>query len=232
METADEILERQRREQAERDAEIQRQQEATRQQIASNAQSSQQQFGLGNGINNGMSGVRNGKNIANMFGTTGSGITASSGFTQGGTLVGEGAVQGMSGTWGSVAGGGAASSGGAAAGGAAGGSSGAMSGLAAAGPWAALAAAVIGHNEWADRKGLRDGESFKGEYGLTGRALYKDKDYYAERADKIIPGLGDSVNIGGSLSSPADMFRGETWKGIGKSALKGGVVGGLLKKIF
>lgn len=221
MQTADEILEQQRRDQAERDAEIQRQQEQTRQQIASNAQASQQQFGLGNGINNGMSGVRSGRNLASMFGTTGSVPAVSSSYSAGGTAVGS--VEGMSGAWGSVGG---ASSGGAAGGG------GATGGLAAAGPWAALAAAVIGHNEWADRKGLRDGESFKGEFGLTGRALYKDKDYYAERADKIIPGLGDSVNIGGSLSSPADMFRGETWKGAAKSALKGGVVGGLLRKIF
>ncbi len=217
----DDIIAQLEAEQAQQEADAQAQQAYTRQQIS---QGQNQQVGLGQGLQNGMSSFRTGQGLASMFSSSPV-ASVSPSFVSGGTATGS--TAGMTGTWGSVAGGGSSAGAGASSAGAS--SSG---GLAAAGPWAALAAAVIGHNEWAERKGLRDGESFKGEYGLTGRALYKDKDWYAERADKIVPGLGSDINLGASFSSPADLFRGDTWKGAAKSALKGGVIGGLLKKIF
>lgn len=215
----DDIIAQLEAEQAQQEAEAQAQQAYTRQQIN---QPQRQQVGLGQGIQNGMSAFRNGKGLVSMFSSSPV-ASISPNLSLGSSATGS--VEGMTGSWGSVAGGGSSSAGSSSAGASSG-------GLAAAGPWAALAAAVVGHNEWADRKGLRDGESFKGEYGLTGRALYKDKDWYAERADKIVPGLGSDINVGASFSSPADLFRGDTWKGAAKSALKGGIVGGLLKKIF
>lgn len=152
-----------------------------------------------------------GKNFIPGLSGSGSGAAASTSGTAAG-----------SGSTGAATGSGAAASGG----------SGAGSTIAAAGPWALLAGAIIGHNEWAKHKGLRDGEKFYGEYGLTGRALYKDKDYYREQLNDFIPGSGEDANIIGSLSSPADLFRSKTWDDIGSSLKQGGSVGALLKKIF
>jgi hypothetical protein len=104
--------------------------------------------------------------------------------------------------------------------------------LAAAGPWLALAAGIVAHNEWAENKGLREGEKFKGEYGLTHRALYKDKDWYRKQADEFIPGLGDDINLLGSISSPADAFRSKTRHDIKDSLKSGGVPGNLIRRIF
>lgn len=207
------ILERLRQDQQAQDEKTRREQEEA---LRQSAQRQQQQVGLGGG-GGGMNPMQ-GMQIAKNFMPASSGASAAGAGSAGGTASG------------ATAGG---TAGGSAAGGAAGSAGGGLSsGLAAAGPWAALAAAIVGHNEWAERKGLRDGENFKFEYGLTGRALYKDKDWYAERADKVVPGLGDDINIAGSMSSPVDLFRGDTWKGIGKSLAKGGVVGGLVKKLF
>ena len=94
------------------------------------------------------------------------------------------------------------------------------SALGAAGPWAALAAAILLNENYQSNIGNREGESFPFEYALTGRAFYKDKDVWRDKANDIIPGAGEGINIAGSLSSPFDLFRGDTWSGIFDSGLK------------
>ncbi|MEG3806638.1 hypothetical protein DBT53_002530, partial [Aerococcus mictus] len=97
---------------------------------------------------------------------------------------------------------------------------------------AAGGAAVIGHEKYQNNTGNRKSEAFPLEWGLEGRALYKDKDVWAKKADKVLPGWGDDINIAGSLSSPADMFRSSTWSGLFKSLKSGGLLGGLVKKVL
>jgi hypothetical protein len=151
-------------------------------------------------------------------------------FGGGGAASGSGTGNAALNAWTGV-GPGASSAGGAASGGASGGS-GMMSGLASAGPWAALAAAIALNENYQGNIGNREGESFPLEYGITGRAFYKDKDVWGDKADDIIPGLGSGVRIAGGMSSPVDMFRADTWKDVGKELASGGVLGGLIKKLF
>jgi hypothetical protein len=131
---------------------------------------------------------------------------------------------------GGVAGGSAAGGGAAAGGSAAGG--GFASGAAAAGPWAALAAAIIGHNQWAERKGLRDNEDYKFQTGIEGRALYKDSAWYQPRLNNKVDGLGDEVRLVGLGSSPTELFKGKNWAEAAKIAASGGIIGKALKKLF
>lgn len=137
---------------------------------------------------------------------------------------------------GSMTGGASGSAGtasGSAAGGSAGGAaSGAGSALGAIGPWAALAAFGVAQDQWAKKKGLRDGEKFRGEYALTGRSPFKDAPYYAKKADKVVPGMGDEIMLASAFSSPVDVLNGKGLKRA-KDAIKGGgTVGKLLKKVF
>lgn len=118
-------------------------------------------------------------------------------------------------------------SGGASSGGASSGSS-----LASFGPWAALAAAIVGNEANATHEGRRQNDSFFMEEALKGRALYEDKDHLREQGNKIIPGLGEDINIAGNLSSPLDMFDGDTWQSAWDSAKKGGMLGGIFRSIF
>lgn len=130
-----------------------------------------------------------------------------------GSLFGEGGFGGLFGGGSSAAGGGGAA-------GAGGGSS--FGGAAAsAGPWAALAAAIALNENYQGNIGNRDGESFPLEYGLTGRAFYKDAPGWGEKADDIIPGAGSGIRTAGLLSSPVDLFRGDTYKGLWDEAKSG-----------
>jgi hypothetical protein len=143
-----------------------------------------------------------------------------------GSLFGEGGFSSLFGGGSSAAGGGggaaAGAGGGAAGGGAAGagGGSSAAGGLAAAWP-AAIVAAIVGNELYQNNTGNRDGESFPLEYGLTGRAFYKDAPGWGEKADDIIPGLGSGIRTAGLLSSPVDLFRGDTYKGLWDEAKSG-----------
>lgn len=123
----------------------------------------------------------------------------------------------------------AASGAGASGGGLLGGSSGGLgSSIMGAGPWAALAAGILLNENYQGNIGNREGESFPMEYGLTGRALYKDAPGWGEKADEIIPGWGDDIRLAGALSSPVDLFRGDTWSTVWDSLKSGGPLGGLL----
>lgn len=117
------------------------------------------------------------------------------------------------------------------AGGAAGGG-GFGSTVSAAGPWALLAAAILGQENYQQNIGNRDDEAFPYETAITGRALYKDAPGWGEKADDIIPGLGSPIRIAGLTSSPVDMFRGDTYKDLWKEAKGGGLLGGLFKGLF
>jgi hypothetical protein len=111
------------------------------------------------------------------------------------------------------------------------GSSGMMSGLL-SNPFTWIAAAIAGNELYQNNTGNRKGESFPLEYAITGRSAFKDKDVWGKKADSVIPGLGSGLRIAGGMSSPYDMLKGDTWKDIGKELKSGGVLGGLLKKVF
>jgi len=140
---------------------------------------------------------------------------------------GGGSAAGGGGGWFSGLFGGAGSSGGGAA---AGGASG-YSSLLSFWPAAVVAAAVANEN-YQGNIGNRDGEGFTGEYGLTGRAFYKDAPGWGEKADEVLPGLGSGVRIAGNLSSPVDLFRGETYKNLWDDLKNGGTVGSIFKELF
>ena len=115
------------------------------------------------------------------------------------------AMNAMSGGGGSAAGGSAAG-GGAAGGGAAGGGAGGGSALAAAGPWAALAAAIIGNESMAkknDKRGRASGGEYVGDL-LTGKVLEQDASY---AGDKIGGPIGKMVEIGGEMGNPEGMLK-------------------------
>lgn len=111
-------------------------------------------------------------------------------------------------------------------------SSGWMSGLGSAGPWAALAAAIIANENYQGNIGNRDDENFTGEYALTGRSAFMDKDVWGDKADDIIPGLGSGIRIAGGMSSPIDMLEGDTWSDIWDELKSGGMLGGMIKEWF
>jgi hypothetical protein len=133
---------------------------------------------------------------------------------------------------GSGAAAGGATSGGAAAGGTAAGGTGAAasgsagSGLAAAWP-VAVAVGIAAHHNWARKKGLHTNQD-----ALTGRALYKDSEYYQTKGNEKLDGMGDEMRLAAMGSSPADLFRKETWTTAAKLAAQGGILGKALKKIF
>lgn len=106
------------------------------------------------------------------------------------------------------------------------------SSLASAGPWAALAAAIALNENYQGNIGNRGGESFPLEYALTGRSLYKDAPGWGEKADDVVPGLGSGIRTAGLLSSPVDMFRGDTYSDLWDEVKSGGTLGGILKGIF
>jgi len=137
-----------------------------------------------------------------------------------------GGIGGLFGGGGSSATGAAGAEG---AGAAAGGGEGA---LAAAGPWAALAAIIALNENYQGNIGNRDDEKFPLEYGLTGRGAYKDAPGWAEKADEQVEGLGSGIRIAGNLSSPVDLFRGETYSNLWDDLKRGGTVGSVLKGLF
>lgn len=91
----------------------------------------------------------------------------------------------------------------------------------------AVAAGVIAQHNWARKKGLHDNQD-----AILGRALYKDADYYQEKGNEKIDGLGDEMKLASLGSSPADYFRKDTWTTAAKLAAQGGILGKVLKKIF
>ena len=141
-----------------------------------------------------------------------------------------------SGSSAAAGGGGAASaSGGASAGGSAAGggasSAGGASSLLSFWPAAAVAA-VVGNEMYQNNTGNRDDEKFPLEYGITGRALFKDGPVWAEKADSVFDGWGDDIRIAANTSSPLDMFDKDTWKDTFDAAKRGGTLGGIIRKIF
>lgn len=106
-------------------------------------------------------------------------------------------ISGMGG--GSAAAGGGSAAGGSAAGsGAAGGSAaGGGSALAAAGPWAALAAAVLVNENYHNKDGRRpDSKAAWLRESLTGESSAKDTQYWG---DKIGGPVGDNIKSGGKI---------------------------------
>lgn len=130
-----------------------------------------------------------------------------------------GAAAGSGGASGGAAGGGAASAGGS--------SSGAASTLASAGPWAALAAVIIGNEYSANQEGYRaenDGQRVKDAF--SGKVLRQDADRWTDKLggdDKL--GLTGDMKLGASLGSPA------SWKNVG-SDFKNTTIGKFLGKLF
>lgn len=91
----------------------------------------------------------------------------------------------------------------------------------------AAAAAITAHHMWAKNKGMHDNKD-----ALLGRALYKDADWYQPRANEKVDGMGDEIKLASLGSSPADLLRKDTWSQAAKLAVKGGIAGKILKKIF
>ena len=220
---------RRRQEEVEREADIARQRAAEarlppgvrrQMQAAQPQQEQQQQSGMSISPSNLM-------NMSEgLFGNSGStaGLDAWTGIGPGassGGLMGSGSGNAALNAWTGV-GPGASSAGG----------GGLGSSMAAAGPWAALAAAIALNENYQGNIGNREGEAFPLEYGLTGRAFYKDAPGWGDKADDIIPGLGSGVRIAGGMSSPVDLFRGDTYKDLFKELKSGGVIGGLLRGLF
>lgn len=95
--------------------------------------------------------------------------------------------------------GGGGASGGAASGGAASGGGGFGSAMASAGPWAALAAAIIGNESAAKDAGRRRSGGDHAKDLFSGKVLSQDMDYYGDK----IGGVGGDVVRGlGKLGSP------------------------------
>lgn len=160
--------------------------------------------------------------IGSAAGATSGAATAGTGFGLGGSLVNGGigsatyaAGAGAAGT-GAGAGAGAATAGGGAGAG----------GLAAAGPWAALAALVIG-NESAQKKtgNRREGTQYlKDLFG--GKVVEQDMNKYADKWDKDgDKGIGSDMKTFGNLAT-------FDFKNAFKEAKKGGAPMALIKKIF
>lgn len=127
-----------------------------------------------------------------------------------------------------MGGGGGAGAAGAGSAGAGAGGAGASGGASLTSAWpVAVAALAIGQHEWAKNKGLHTDMD-----ALTGRALLKDSAYYQTKGNEKLGGLGDEMRLASLGSSPADLFKGQTWKEAGNLAIKGGILGNLLKKIF
>lgn len=99
-------------------------------------------------------------------------------------------------------------------------------------PYTWIAALAIGNEFNAEHEGRRENDSFPGKSALLGRSLYEDKDHLREQGNKIIPGLGEDINIAGNFSSPLDLFDGDTWESAWDSLKSGGPGIGLLKKVF
>lgn len=97
---------------------------------------------------------------------------------------------------------------------------------------AAVVAAAIANENYQGNIGNRDNEAFTGEYALTGRAFNKDAKGWGDKADGVLPGLGSGVRIAGNLSSPVDLFRGDTYRDLWKDLKNGGTVGSVLKELF
>lgn len=136
-----------------------------------------------------------------------------------------GAATGATGTGAGGAGAGVGAATGTTGAGAAGTGSGASSGLAAAGPWAALAAVIIGNEYGATEAGRRTEGTQYAKDLLGGKVISQDAPYYADKAfgdDEF--GLGGDAVAGSELLS---LDFSNAW-----DALKGGSVGKLLGKIF
>ena len=98
------------------------------------------------------------------------------------------------------------------------GASGGGSALASAGPWAALAAAIIGNESYAKDHGYRKDDKYLGQTALEGRALWEDvSQRWGPKLDKISPMFGDSARIGAFFGSPADMFKSASRAEVGEA---------------
>lgn len=157
--------------------------------------------GLSGGMGGGLSlgGAGGGLGGSGLMGSAGGAMSAGANggasFGLGGSLVGGTGTVGGS-TFAAGAGGGAGA--GAAGAGSAGG------GIAAGGPWALLAAAIIGNETHARKKGRRNED--KGKHALdlvTGKVLEQDADYYG---DKVGGPLGKSMKFGGQMGNPEGVF--------------------------
>lgn len=191
-------------------------------------------FGLGGSlVSGGASGAGAGAGLGGMLGSYGGGAAAggAGGFgalgstTAGGTaglLGGAGAAGGAT-----LAGGGsAAAGGGAAAGGAA---AGGMGGLAAMGPWGLLAAAIIGNETYAKKKGYRDEDSTGYMKDLIGgKVLEQDVEKrWSPKVDNMFGGTGEKLGLGGDMRVGANLMTGDF-----SNAFKGLFKDSSISKIF
>lgn len=194
-----------------------RQQEAWRQQQMSLLQSKRQSS---NNLSAPPIGLIN--KFANIGGV-GNTIATGASTTAGTGGAGSGLASGGAGIMGS----GAGLVGGVSAGSSVGSAAGAMGGgLASAGPWGALAAAAVGHHLWARNKGYHTDED-----ALLGKAAYKDvKNYYQEKGNKIIDGLGDSMVGGAFMTSPLSWTKKDNWTDAVKSTVHAPLK--MIKSIF
>lgn len=175
-------------------------------------------MGGGSGMSGGIGAAGGGVGGSGLIGSAGGAVSAGSNggasFGLGGSLVGgSGTVGGSTFAAGSGAAGGSAAGGGSA--------------LASAGPWAALAAIVLG-NESAQRKTGNRAENDT-QYAkdlIGGKVVEQDMKKYADKWDEDNEwGLNSAMNTIGNAST-GDFSN--AWK----HAKKGGHLGALLKKLF
>lgn len=172
--------------------------------------------GLAGGMGSAGGGLGGSGLIGSSSGAMSAGANGGASFGLGGSLVGGSGTVGGS-TF-------AAGSGGAAAGGGAGG--GAAGGAAAAGPWAALAAVIIANENTQKKTGnRREGTQYYKDL-IGGKVFEQDMNKYADKWDKDNKlGVNSDMKTIGNLNT---FDFSNAWK----NAKKGGIAGGLLKKIF
>lgn len=138
-------------------------------------------------------------------------------------FMGEGGMFGGGSAAGGASGAAGASGGGAASGGASGGAS----ALSSAGPWAALAAVIIGNEYGAKEGGRRSEDKSKwAKDAISGKVLTQDAPYYAQKA------FGkDEFGLGGDMVAGAELATGDfsnAWEAFKEQ----GTLGKLFDKLF
>jgi hypothetical protein len=99
-------------------------------------------------------------------------------------------------------------------------------------PYAWIAAAIAGNELYQNNTGNRDDEKFPLQHAITGRSFYKDKDVWGDKADSVVPGLGEGIRLAGASSSPYDLIAEDGLSEMWDSLKKGGTIGSVFREIF